>query len=86
MSDGFRVPRRIVTGHDADPAVRARAVELDLADDIADNAGTAVTDAGLKQLAAIKSLKTVYLWNSKATEAGAKQLTASIKGLKVVLK
>ncbi|MFZ4381907.1 MAG: prephenate/arogenate dehydrogenase family protein [Sandarakinorhabdus sp.] len=32
---------------DADPQVRARVVELDLADDVADNAGAAVVDADL---------------------------------------
>jgi cyclohexadieny/prephenate dehydrogenase len=41
------MPTVRVTGHDADPAVRARAREIDLADDIADTAGTAVTDADL---------------------------------------
>lgn len=40
-----QMPTVRVTGHDADPAVRARAAELDLADDIADSAGAAVTDA-----------------------------------------
>ena len=40
-----QMPTVRVTGHDADPAVRARAAELDLADDIADNASAAVTDA-----------------------------------------
>ncbi len=40
-----QMPTVRVTGHDADPAVRARAVELDLADDIADSASAAVTDA-----------------------------------------
>jgi len=41
------MPTVRVTGHDADPAVRARAREIDLADDIADTAGAAVTDADL---------------------------------------
>jgi len=40
-----RMPTVRLTGHDADPAVRARAAELDLADDIADHAGAAVVDA-----------------------------------------
>ena len=40
-----QMPTVRVTGHDADPAVRARAAELDLVDDIADHAGAAVTDA-----------------------------------------
>ena len=41
------MPTVRVTGHDADPEVRARARALDLADDIADTAGAAVTDADL---------------------------------------
>ena len=36
-----------VTGYDADPAVRATAVRIDLCDDVADTAGTAVIDADL---------------------------------------
>ncbi|MGB3722524.1 MAG: prephenate/arogenate dehydrogenase family protein [Pacificimonas sp.] len=40
-----------LTGHDADPAVRVRAEELRLFDDIADGAGAAVTDADLVILA-----------------------------------
>ena len=36
-----------ITGYDADPAVRDTAVRIDLADDIADTAGTAVIDADL---------------------------------------
>jgi cyclohexadieny/prephenate dehydrogenase len=34
-------------GHDADPAVRSRAMALDLCDDVTDTAGAAVTDADL---------------------------------------
>ena len=34
-----------VTGYDADPAVREVAVRIDLCDDVADTAGTAVIDA-----------------------------------------
>ncbi len=40
-----QMPTVRITGHDADPAVRARVAELDLVDDIADHAGAAVTDA-----------------------------------------
>jgi hypothetical protein len=36
----------------------------------------------LKHLAKIKSLKNVYLWQSKATKAGVKQLAAAVPGLK----
>ncbi len=41
------MPTVRLTGHDADPDVRARAAALDLADDITDTAGAAVTDADL---------------------------------------
>ena len=41
------MPTVRLTGHDADPAVRARAVEIDLLDDVADSAGAAVIDADL---------------------------------------
>jgi len=41
------MPTVRLTGHDADPAVRARAVEIGLVDDVTDQAATAVTDADL---------------------------------------
>ena len=41
------MPTVRLTGHDADPAVRARAVEIDLVDDVAEQPGAAVTDADL---------------------------------------
>ncbi|MET0136916.1 MAG: prephenate dehydrogenase/arogenate dehydrogenase family protein, partial [Sphingobium sp.] len=41
------MPTVRVTGHDADPAVREIARRIDLADDITDTAGAAVTDADL---------------------------------------
>jgi cyclohexadieny/prephenate dehydrogenase len=41
------MPTVQVTGHDADPAVREIARAIDLADDITDTAGAAVTDADL---------------------------------------
>jgi len=41
------MPTVRLSGHDADPAVRARAAEIDLLDDIADTPGAAVTDADL---------------------------------------
>lgn len=41
------MPTVRVTGHDADPAVREIARAIDLADDITDTAGAAVTDADL---------------------------------------
>jgi len=44
------MPTVRLTAYDADPAVRARADELGLADDIADSAGAAVTDADLVML------------------------------------
>jgi cyclohexadieny/prephenate dehydrogenase len=42
-----QMPTVRVTGHDADPDVRARAREIGFADDIADTPGAAVTDADL---------------------------------------
>ena len=41
------MPTVRLTGHDADPDVRATAQRLDLLDDISDTAGAAVTDADL---------------------------------------
>ncbi|TVV70231.1 prephenate/arogenate dehydrogenase family protein [Sphingomonas solaris] len=41
------MPTVRLTAHDADPAVRARARALDLADDVTDTAGAAVMDADL---------------------------------------
>ncbi|GAO40207.1 putative prephenate dehydrogenase [Sphingomonas changbaiensis NBRC 104936] len=41
------MPTVRLTGHDADPTVRATAERLQLCDDIADTAGAAVTDADL---------------------------------------
>ena len=45
------MPTVRLSGHDADPATRARAAELWLVDDVADHAGAAVTDADLVILA-----------------------------------
>jgi cyclohexadieny/prephenate dehydrogenase len=44
------MPTVAIVGHDADPAVRARADEIGLCDDIADTAGAAVIDADLVML------------------------------------
>jgi len=44
---GARMPTVRVTGHDADPAVRARARELGFCADVTDQAGAAVVDADL---------------------------------------
>jgi cyclohexadieny/prephenate dehydrogenase len=41
------MPTVRLTGHDADPQVRAAAMALDLCDDVTDQAGAAVTDADL---------------------------------------
>jgi cyclohexadieny/prephenate dehydrogenase len=41
------MPTVRLTGHDADPAVRAAAIRLGLVDDVADQGGAAVTDADL---------------------------------------
>ncbi len=39
------MPTVRLTGHDASPGVRARAIELGFCDDLTDTAGAAVTDA-----------------------------------------
>ncbi len=57
-----------LTGYDADPAVRARADQLRLFDDIADSAGAAVSDADLVILAV----------PVQATEAVAKDIAADV--------
>ncbi|MCU6454632.1 prephenate/arogenate dehydrogenase family protein [Sphingomonas sp. A2-49] len=44
------MPTVRITGYDADPAVRATARRIDLADDVADSAGAAVIDADLVML------------------------------------
>jgi cyclohexadieny/prephenate dehydrogenase len=44
------MPTVRLTLHDADPAVRERVLDLDLADDVTDTAGAAVTDADLVML------------------------------------
>ena len=48
--------------------------------------GTEVTDASLDLLSKVKSLKQVFLWQTKATEAGAKKLQGAIPGVVVVVK
>jgi internalin A len=45
--------------------------------------GTQVTDAGLKELASLKKLRTLVLQKTKVTDAGLKEL-ASCKQLRVV--
>jgi cyclohexadieny/prephenate dehydrogenase len=44
------MPTVHLTAYDADPAVRARVVELDIVDDVTDTAGAAVIDADLVML------------------------------------
>ena len=41
------MPSVRITGHDADPLVRARAVQLGICDDVTDTAGASVIDADL---------------------------------------
>ncbi|MEH6660393.1 MAG: prephenate/arogenate dehydrogenase family protein [Parasphingorhabdus sp.] len=41
------MPAARITGYDADPAVRARVIELGFCNDVSDSAGAAVTDADL---------------------------------------
>src|SRR5205085_650333 len=45
--------------------------------------GTAVTDAGLKELKELQSLQTLVLWRTKVTNAGLKELK-DLKSLKVL--
>jgi hypothetical protein len=40
--------------------------------------GTAVTDAGLKQLEGMTNLKNLYLWQTKTTEAGVANLKKAL--------
>ena len=42
-----QMPAVRITGHDADPAVRERAVVLGICDDVTDTTGAAVIDADL---------------------------------------
>ena len=44
------MPTVRLTAYDADPAVRARVIELNIADDVTDTAGASVTDADLVML------------------------------------
>ncbi len=92
------MPTVRVIGHDADPAVRARAIELDLADDIADTAGAAVIDADLVVLCVpVGAMKTVAadiadslapgvvvsdVGSVKATVAA--ELTAALPGITII--
>ena len=46
--------------------------------------GTQVSDAGLIKLKGLGNLKKIYLWQSKATQEGAKVLQAELPGLEVV--
>ncbi len=45
--------------------------------------GTEVSDAGLRDLSNLGSLRSVYLWQSRATEDGAGKLQAAIPGVTV---
>ena len=45
--------------------------------------GTKVSDAGIARLAAIKSLKKIFLWQTAVTQDGAKNLEASVPGIVV---
>ena len=40
--------------------------------------GTAVTDAALKDVATLKSLKKLFVWETKVTEAGEEPLKAAL--------
>ena len=43
-----QMPAMRITGHDADPIVRERAVALGFCDDVTDTSGAAVLDAALR--------------------------------------
>jgi cyclohexadieny/prephenate dehydrogenase len=64
-----------VTGYDADPSVRETAVRIDLCDDVADTAGTAVIDAELVVLCvpvgAIGAAAAAIAGDAKASVAAA---------------
>ncbi len=45
-----------------------------------------MTDAGLESLKELKTLEAVYLWQSKATEAGVKKLREALPGAKINFK
>ena len=42
-----------------------------------------MTDAGLKELASLKSLKTLYLWQTNVTPQGAAALQKSLPGTEI---
>ena len=44
---------------------------------------TAVTDAGIAKLGGVKSLKTIYLWQTEVTPKGATALEKKVPGIKV---
>jgi len=45
--------------------------------------GTKVTDAGLKELKELKSLRSLYLMHTKVTDAGVKELQAALPRLRI---
>jgi len=46
--------------------------------------GTAVTDAGLEKLNDMKTLESLYLWQTKTTPEGIEKLKASLPNCKIV--
>ena len=46
--------------------------------------GTAITDAGLEKLSGLKSLESLYLWQTQTTEEGIDKLRASLPNCKIV--
>lgn len=45
---------------------------------------TQVTDAGLKHLEGLKNLKKLYVWQSKVSEDGMKQLNTKLPNVEIV--
>jgi hypothetical protein len=46
--------------------------------------GTEIGDPGLAHLANLKKLKSLYVWQTKVTDAGVKKLQEALPGLKII--
>ena len=46
--------------------------------------GTEITDRGLDELAGLSKLKSLYLWQTKVTEAGVSKLKKALPNLEIV--
>ena len=45
--------------------------------------GTAVSDAGLGQLAGLKNLRNLYVWQTKVTDEGIQKLKQALPGVDI---